>query len=129
MDNSTEKNLNNALIRLKHGRPKIVDKKRKISISALAEEAGVSDSTIHNRYPEIATEVREIIGKAHKVQRDEKNEELKSEKSKNKELREYIEQLEADVRKLTSINATLSNENAQLKAEMASGKVVRINQN
>jgi hypothetical protein len=44
---STEKELKNALIRLKHGRPKIVDKKRKLSISALAEEAGVSDSTIH----------------------------------------------------------------------------------
>lgn len=129
MANSTEKKLNMALIRLKHGRPKIVDKKRKISISALAEEAGVSDSTIHNRYPKIATEVREIIGKAHRVQRDEKNEKLKSEISKNKELREYIEQLESDIRKLTSINATLSNENAQLKAEIESGKVIRINQN
>ena len=129
MANTTEKELRNALIRLKHGRPKVVDKKRKISISALAEEAGVSDSTIHNRYPEIASEVREIIGKEHKSQRDDKNEKLKSEKSKNKELREYIQQLETDVRKLTSINATLSNENAQLKAEMASGKVVRINQN
>lgn len=129
MANSTEKELKSALMRLKHGRPKIVDKKRKISISALAEEASVSDSTIHNRYPEIAAEVREMIGKAHKVQRDEKNEKLKSEKSKSKELREYIEQLEADIRKLTSINATLSNENAQLKAEVASGKVVRINQN
>ncbi len=129
MANSTEKELRNALMRLKHGRPKLVDKKRKISISALAEEAGVSDSTIHNRYPEIAAEVREMIGKAHKVQRDEKNEKLKSEKSKNKELRDYIEQLEADIRKLTSINATLSYENSQLKAEMASGKVIRINQN
>ena len=128
MANSTEKELKNALIRLKHGRPKIVDKKRKISISALAEEAGVSDSTIHNRYPEIAAEVREIIGKAHKVQRDKKNEELKSEKSKNKELRKHIEQLEADIRKLTSINATLDDEITRLKTEMASGKVIRINQ-
>lgn len=129
MANTTEKEIRNALIRLKHGRPKVVDKKRKISISALAEEAGVSDSTIHNRYPEIATEVREIIGKEHKSQRDDKNEKLKSEKTKNKKLREYSQQLESDVRKLTSINATLSSENAQLKAEMASGKVVRINQN
>ena len=128
MANSTEKELKCALIRLKHGRPRVVNKKRKISISALAEEAGVSDSTIHNRYPEIAAEVREITGKAHKVQRDEKNVKLKSEKAKNKELREYIEQLESDIRKLTSINATLSNENIQLKAEIASGKVVRINQ-
>jgi len=129
MNISTEKKLKNALIRLKHGRPKVVDKKRKISISALAEEAGVSDSTIHNRYLEIANEVREITGKVHKVQRDEKNELLKSEKTKNRELREYIQQLESDVRKLTSVNATLCSENAQLKAEMASGKVVRINQN
>lgn len=127
MANSTEKELEFALIRLKRGRPKIVDKKRKISISALAEEAGVSDSTIHNRYPQIAAEVREIIGKAHKTQRDEKNEKLKSEKSKNRELREYIEKLEEDIRKLTSINATLSSENAQLKAELASDKVVRMN--
>ena len=129
MSNSTEKELKNALIRLKHGRPKIVDKKRKISISALAEEAGVSDSTIHNRYPEIAAEVREITGKEHKAQRDEKNDKLKLERAKNRELREHMEQLESDIRKLTSINATLSNENAQLKAEMASKKVVRINQN
>ncbi|KUJ71941.1 hypothetical protein [Thiomicrospira sp. WB1] len=129
MGTSTEKEIINALIRLKHGRPKVVDKKRKLSISALAEEAGVSDSTIHNRYPEIAAEVREIMGKEHKAQRDEKIEKLKLEKSKNRELREHIEQLESDIRKLTSINATLSNENAQLKAEMASKKVVRINQN
>lgn len=126
MVNSTEKELQNALMRLKHGRPKVVDRKRKISISALAEEAGVSDSAIHNRYPEIAAQVREITGKAHKIQRDEKNEKLKSEKTKNRELREYIEQLESDIRKLTSINATLSDENAQLKAELASGNVVRI---
>jgi len=126
MVNSTEKELQNALMRLKHGRSKVVDKKRKISISALAEEAGVSDSAIHNRYPEIAAQVREITGKAHKNQRDEKNEKLKSEKTKNRELREYIEQLESDIRKLTSVNATLSNENAKLKAEITSNKVVRI---
>lgn len=129
MANSTEKELRSALIRLKHGRPKVVDKKRKISISALAEEAGVSDSTIHNRYPDVAAEVREITGKAHKAQRDEKNEKLKSEKSKNKDLREHIQQLESDIRKLTSINATLSDENAQLKAEIESDNIVRIGQN
>jgi AcrR family transcriptional regulator len=127
MSNVTEKGLKNALIRLKHGRPKIVDKKRKISISALAEEAGVSDSTIHNRYPGIAAEVRELIGKEHKTQRDEKNEKLKSEKAKGREQRAYIESLESDIRKLASINASLSNENAQLKVELASGNVVRIN--
>jgi chromosome segregation ATPase len=129
MSEPTLKALENALIRLKHGRPKVVDKKRKISISALAEEAGVADSTIHNRYPEIAAQVRQIIGKEHKSQRDKKSQELKTEKSKNQELRAEIESLEADVRKLTSINATLERENAQLRAELASGNVVRISRN
>ena len=126
MSISTEKALQNALIRLKHGRPKVVEKTRKISISALAEEAGVSDSTIHNRYPEIASQVRVIIGKEHKVQRNEKNQKLKIEKSKNRELRAEIENLESDIRKLTSINATLEHKNGQLKAKLASGNIVRI---
>lgn len=129
MAKSTKEELEYALIRLKHGRPKVVDKKRKISISALAEEAGVADSTIHNRYPEIAAEVREIIGKAHKSQRDEKIELLKTEKVKSREYRAYIEKLEDDLRKLASLNASLMSENAQLKAELSSGKVVRIHRN
>jgi len=126
MKQSTETEIRQALVRIKAGRPKIVDKKRKLSISALAEEAGVSDSAIHNRYPQIATEVRDILGKAHKEQRDEKTQILKTVKAKNRELRKYIEELELDIRKLTSINETFKDENAQLKAEMSSGKVVRI---
>lgn len=124
MSLSTEKELRNALIRLKHGRPKIVDKKRKLSISALAEEAGVSDSTIHNRYPEIAAEVREIMGKAMMEQRDEKRDALKLEKEKNRELRQYIEKLETDIKKLASINATLTSENQILKAAAENDKIV-----
>lgn len=123
---TTEKNLRNALIRLKHGRPKVVDKRRKISITALAEEAGVKDSTIHNRYPDIAAEVRGLTGKTHKAQRDDKSAKLKAEKEKNRELRAYIEELESDVRKLVSLNATLDSANEQLKAELSSGNVVRI---
>jgi DNA-binding transcriptional MocR family regulator len=124
MSVSTEKELKNALMRLKHGRPKIVDKKRKLSISALAVEAGVSDSTIHNRYPEIAAEVREIMGKAMMEQRDEKRDALKLEKEKNRELRQYIEKLEMDIKKLASINATMSSEIRTLKAVLENDKVM-----
>lgn len=129
MNDATEKNLNNALIRLKRGSPKIVDEKRKISIKSLAEEAGISDASIHINYPKIADAVREIQGKELKAQRDKALRLLKAEQAKNRELRNNIAQLESDVRKLTSINASLEDENAQLKAEMASGKVVRISQN
>ena len=129
MSDATRKELRNALIRLKHGRPKVVDKKRKISILTLAEEAGVSDSTIHNRYPDIAAEVRSIIGTDHRLQRDEKNDMLKLEKEKNKQLRNQIEQLELDVRKLASINASQAHEINTLKAHKISKKIVSINQN
>jgi len=83
----TRKEIENALVRLKHGRPKVVSKGRKISISALAEEAGVSDSLIHNRHPELAAEVRKLTGKQLKSQRDEKTQKLKAANEKNRELR------------------------------------------
>ncbi len=129
MSDTTRKELRNALIRLKHGRPKVVDKKRKISISALAEEAGIADSTIHNRYPDIAAEVRNLVSTDHRLQRDEKNDMLKVEKEKNKQLRSQIEQLELDVRKLASINASQAHEISTLKAHKISKKIVSINQN
>jgi AcrR family transcriptional regulator len=128
MDNSTQKRLQLALVRLKRGRPKVVSKKRKLSISAVAEEAGVSDSTIHNRYPEIAAEVRQIAGRLYKMQRDEKSEKLKSVKDKNRELRNFIENLESENRKAASIIMTLKAENEQLKAEFDNENIVRINQ-
>lgn len=126
MTMSTEKALQLALSRMKRGRPRVVDKKRKISIASVAEEAKVSEATIHNRYPAIADEIRQITGKALKAQRDEKTQSLKLEKGKSRELRSEIEGLELQLKKLVSINAALQNENAKLKAEIAANNVVRI---
>lgn len=126
MTMSTEKALQLALSRMKRGRPRVVDQKRKISIASVAEEAKVSEATIHNRYPGIADEIRQITGKALKAQRDEKTQSLKLEKGKSRELRSEIEGLESQLKKLVSINAALQNENAKLKAEIAANNVVRI---
>lgn len=123
---STEKALQLALSRMKRGRPRVVDQKRKISIASVAEEAKVSEATIHNRYPGIADEIRQITGKALKAQRDEKTQSLKLEKGKSRELRSEIEELELQLKKLVSINAALQSENATLKAEIAANNVVRI---
>ncbi len=127
MTMSTEKALQLALSRMKRGRPRVVDKKRKISIKAVADEAKVSEATIHNRYPGIADEIRQITGKALKVQRDQKTQALKLEKGKSRELRSDVEELESQVKKLVSINAALADENARLKAEIGASNVVRIN--
>ena len=40
-----------AITRIEKGRPKVVSKERKMSVAAVAEEAGVSRATIHNNYP------------------------------------------------------------------------------
>jgi len=126
MTMTTEKALRLALSRMKRGRSRVVDQRRKISIASVAEEAKVSEATIHNRYPGIADEIRQITGKALKAQRDEKTQSLKLEKSKNRELRSEIEGLELQLKKLVSVNAALSNENAKLKAELGAKNVVRI---
>jgi len=123
---STEKALQLALSRMKRNRPRVVDPKRKISIASVAEEAKVSEATIHNRYPGIADEIRQITGKALKAQRDEKTQALKLEKGKSRELRSEVEELELQIKKLVSINAALSNENSKLKAELGAKNVVRI---
>ena len=102
MSEVTEKRLKDALLRLKHGNPKIVSSDRKINIRSLTEEAGVPNSTIHNRYPSIASEVRELIDKTYKSKSDKKQKSLKIEKEKTKDLRNYIAELEEENRKLVS---------------------------
>ena len=122
----TRKKLENALLRLKHGRPRVVSKDRKLTIAALAEEAGVSDALIHNRYPDIAAEVRKLTNKQLKSQRDKKTQKLKAANDKNRELRAELDSLETQVRKLASLNARYEVENEQLKAEVKASNVVRI---
>ena len=122
----TRKKLENALLRLKHGRPRVVSKDRKLTIAALAEEAGVSDALIHNRYPDIAAEVRKLNDKQFKSQRDDKTQKLKTANEKNRELRAENESLKEEVRKLVSLNARYEVEIEQLKAEVKASNVVRI---
>jgi AcrR family transcriptional regulator len=75
----------------------------KLSISSVAHEAGVSTSLIHNHYPAIAEAIRAAQGRDSRAQRDAKNEELKTERDKNRDLRGEIETLRGDLRKLASL--------------------------
>lgn len=112
----TRKILESALYRISAGRPRLVSKSRKLSIAAVAEEAGVSTATIHNRHPEIAEKVRERQNKSSRKLRDKKHNDLKVEKSKNKKLRAKIYELTDDLAKLLSINVRLMEENERLDA-------------
>ncbi|EGM0865563.1 TetR family transcriptional regulator [Salmonella enterica] len=57
----TRASLELALKRLQADVPLTVPKGGKISIAAVAREAGVSNATIHNRYPDIAEKIREMM--------------------------------------------------------------------
>jgi len=117
-----EKELILALRRIERGRTKTDEKK--ISIAAVAREAGVSAALIHNHYPKIAEAIREIQGRSSRAQRDEKHQDLRVEREKNRALRLEIEELRAKVASLASLNEVLIKENRVLKAKQNDPRVV-----
>ena len=119
----TAKALEMALYRITNGRAKIVSKQRILSIAAVAEEAGLSTSTIHNNHPDIAEKIRGLMNKESRVQRNEKQAELKQEKAKNCELRKEIQGLNEQLAKIASINARLEMKNTELHAIVNSNNV------
>ena len=122
----TRKSIRQAIVRIEKGRPKIVEKGRKLTIAAVAEEAGVSRATLHNRYPDLAERVRESGNKAVRQQRDAKHSDLKLEKEKNRELRAELAELRVTLAKVTSENATCMHRNRELEAINASPNVLTI---
>lgn len=119
-----EKDLRLAIFRIERGRSHT--KASRLSIAAVAREAGVTAALIHNHYPGIADAIREAQGRANRERRDAKNQELKGERQKTRDLRQEIASLRADIATLASINEVLMAENAVLKAKLKSPRVVEI---
>ncbi|QNI04093.1 hypothetical protein HXW73_14800 [Halomonas sp. SH5A2] len=120
----TAKAIRQAIVRIEKGRPKVVKPGRKLSIQSVAEEAGVSRATIHNNYPNLAERIREAGNKVARVQRDEKNTELKELRAKYRELRqEYVHARELN-QDMASEMASLVAENQRLRAIVENEKVV-----
>jgi uncharacterized coiled-coil DUF342 family protein len=119
----TLKSLELALHRITAGRPKNVELGRKLSIVAVADEAGVSAATIHNRYPEIAEKVRQLLNKEDRRLKEAKNQELQAVKAKRKELNDENRVLRQKIAELVSRNATLEAELDHLRAVVEGGNV------
>jgi len=117
-----EGDLRLAILRIERGRSRT--KAAKISIAAVAREAGVSPALIHNHYPAIADAIRQAQGRSSRQQRDTKHEQLTAEREKTRTLRRDVEQLRADIDRLASINEVLLAENAVLRAKLADRRVV-----
>lgn len=119
-----ERELRLAMQRIKRGKAQSGD--TKLSIAAVAREAGITSALIHNHYPAIAEEIRQAQGKNSRAQRDAKHTELKDERQKNRELREELRLIHGDVARLASINETLTAENVALKARLNEMNVVKL---
>lgn len=102
---------------------RLKNKGAKLSITAVALEAGVTPALIHNTYPDVAEAIRAQIGKSARQARESTTAELVKANKRNGELRDELKTALADLRRLASKNETLRQELATLKA-MGSGKVV-----
>lgn len=120
----TRKSLELAIKRIQEGVPKVVPVGHKLSIAAVAKEAGVSNATIHNRYPDIAERIRTLVSGSYVAQLEAKRGSLKECQGKLAQARNEIEQLTADLRKSQSINLRLLKQNELLRAQSAKHSAV-----
>jgi len=119
-----EKDLKLALYRIQKGRARTGE--TKVTIAAVAREAGVSTALIHNHYPSFAEAIREVQGRSSRAMRDVKHQDLIAERKKSAAYRQEIEDLRAKVAKIASINEVLMDEYRVLKAKMNDTKVVEL---
>lgn len=119
-----EKDLKLAIYRIQKGR--IHTKETKVSIAAVAREAGVSTALIHNHYPAVAEAIREIQGRSSRAMRDVKHQDLIAERQKSAGYRQEIEELRAKLASIAPINEVLLNDNNTLKAKLRDRNVVQL---
>jgi len=118
--------LEQAFVRLQAGKVRNGKRTGRVSISAVAEEAGVTPALIHNRYPDLAEKIREHAGRDTRRQRDDKHTELQAAKLVARDLRRRLVELESDLAQLASINAALRIDNDELHAMLESRNVVAL---
>ncbi|MDB5935348.1 MAG: tetR family transcriptional regulator-like protein [Massilia sp.] len=116
-----EKEIRLAIFRIERGRSHTQAKR--LTISAVAREAGVSSSLLPNHYPSIAEEIRTKQGASSRQKLDAKQDDLSLEREKTKALRTELVNLRNQVAKLASINAMLQIENRTLAIKCGNPKI------
>jgi len=118
----TRKQIELAIKRIQHGKTKRISKERCLSIAAVAEEADISNATIHNRYPDIGDQIRKLVNKNYTNKIKEKHASLKKCEDRLTVLRKELNQLKEDLARSQSINLRLANENELLRANLEAKK-------
>ncbi|WP_339540134.1 TetR family transcriptional regulator [Pseudomonas sp. RA_5y_Pfl1_P24] len=119
-----EKDLKLAIYRIEKGGAHT--KETKLTIAAVAREAGVSTALIHNYYPAIAEAIREKQGRSSRAMRDIKHQNLIAERQKSTGYRQEIDELRAQLARIASINEVLLDENQTLKSKLKAQNVVEL---
>ncbi|MGY2270298.1 TetR family transcriptional regulator [Pseudomonas reactans] len=119
-----EKDLKLAIYRLQKGRAHT--KETKVTIAAVAREAGVSTALIHNHYPAVAEAIREIQGRSSRAVRDVKHQDLIAERQKSAAYRQEVEELKAKLASIASINEVLLDDNQTLKDKLRERNVIEL---
>jgi AcrR family transcriptional regulator len=116
-----EKDLRLAILRIKRGRSNTGA--TQVSIASVAREAGVSPALIHNHYPVIADAIRQQHGSASRAHRRAKQEKLRRDRERGRELRQELTALRVEVARLASINEVLLFENQTLRERLGDNVV------
>ncbi|OBU15023.1 hypothetical protein AYY19_18225 [Photobacterium aquimaris] len=124
-ETQTKKKIRLAIIAIEKGRPKVITIDRKMSVAAVAEEAGVSRALIHRDFPDLLERIRGGVNKAIAKQRNDIREQLKREKAHHKECCLKIKELNDMLANMQSINATLIQENKELRLKIDSNKKIQ----
>lgn len=93
------------------------------SIAAVAREAGVSASLVHNSYPDVAAAIRALRGREKRDDTAQLRAALVKERAMARRLRDENSTLLADLRALASVNEMLRQELAFRKAAGAANVV------
>jgi hypothetical protein len=96
---------------------------KKVSIAAVAKEANVTPALIHNTYPDFAEQVRALLNKSTRAQRDDKHQELQLQRATTARLYKVIADQNKEIVDLASVNETLRVEIRVLKG-IVEGKVL-----
>lgn len=97
---------------------------KKITLKAVADEAKVSPALLNNRYPDFSEQVRAIMGKATRHQRNQTADLLANERERNRQLRAQVNSQLVEITRLASVNEKLRADLALQKA-IADGKALR----
>lgn len=97
---------------------------QKITLKAVAVLANVSPSLLNHRYPDFAEQVRGLVGRTIRQQRNEKSDMLVKEREKNRQLRTLVESQLLEITRLASVDEAFRQELAVQRA-IAEGKVAK----